>query len=72
MLTYCPSSVVSNSVHEDNMSQVGPSPAKVNAFCFNGSVAEAFDLVVRLASGLVCQRRFRFEENSGYFKGRLR
>ena len=45
---------------------------KVTACCFNASVAAGFDLAVRLASGLVCQRRFRFEENSGYFKGRLR
>ena len=46
--------------------------AKVMACCFNASVAAGFDLAVRLASGLVCQRRFRFEENSGYFKGCLR
>ena len=34
------------------------------ACCFNASVAAGSDLDVRGASYLVCQRRFRFEENS--------
>jgi hypothetical protein len=34
------------------------------ACCFNASVAAGFDLDVHLASSLVCQRRFRLEENS--------
>ena len=38
--------------------------ANVMACCFNASVAAGFDLDVRGASYLVCQRRFRFEENS--------
>ncbi len=38
--------------------------AKVMACCFNASVAAGFDLDVRGVSYLVCQRRFRLEENS--------
>ena len=38
--------------------------AKVMACCFNASVAAGFDLDVRGVAYLVCQRRFRLEENS--------
>ena len=38
--------------------------AKVMACCFNASVAAGFDLDVRGVAYLVCQRRFRIEENS--------
>ena len=38
--------------------------AKVMACCFNASVAAGFDLDVRDASYLVCQRRLGLEENS--------
>ena len=38
--------------------------ANVMARCFNASVAAGFDLDVLGVSLLVCQRRFRLEENS--------
>ena len=46
--------------------------AKVMACCFNASVAAGFDLDVRRVSCLVCQRRFRLEENSRDMVIRLR
>ena len=46
--------------------------ANVMACCFNASVAVGFDLDVRGASYLVCQRRFRLEENSRDMVIRLR
>ena len=48
------------------------SRAKVIARCFNASVAAGSDLDVRGASYLVCQRRFRSEENSGDMVSSLR
>ena len=46
--------------------------ANVMARCFNASVAVGFDLDVRGASYLVCQRRFGLEENSRDMVIRLR
>ena len=39
--------------------------AKVIAYGLTARVAVGFDLDVRVAAALVCQRRFRFEDNSG-------
>ena len=46
--------------------------ANVMARCFNASVAVGFDLDVPGVSLLVCQRRFRLEENSRDMVIRLR
>ena len=46
--------------------------ANVMACCFNASVAAGFDLDVRDASYLVCQRRLGLEENSRDMVIRLR
>ena len=46
--------------------------ANVMACCFTARVAVGFDLDVRGASYLGCQRRFRLEENSRDMDNRLR